>query len=189
LKKDLSRHLIVIYDNKLTFKKPYKISTINFCDIKRIKLVSIPFIRGYLKLYTEHSSLTVPLLVERPQKLLLSIQECICNCGKTDIFDKKSAEKLAKKLSAFETAYSRSANAFAVLSRSNLYMIFINIFIAKEIWRIALIPMLLWTISGMFFPPAIYAFTEWKNSIFSRKKSISFGLNEYILSSIIFFPA
>lgn len=188
LKKDLSKHLIVICDNKLTFKKPYKISTVNFGDIKKIKLISIPFIRGYLKLYTEHSSLTVPLLVERPEKLLLSILESLDNCGQADIPDKKSVEKLTKKLSAFETAYSRSANAFAILSRSNLYMLFINIFIAKEIWQIALIPMLLWAISGMFFPPVIYAFTEWKNSILSHKKRFSFGMNEYILSSIIFFP-
>lgn len=187
-KKEISKYKVIVCTDKLIFKTPYKISSVSFYDITSINITTIPFIRGYLKITTEYKTLIVPLFVEQPEMLIRSVQDGISHCGKTGLLNDDSIKKIKKKLLNFEISYSRSVNSFSTLSRSCLYMIFINVFIAKEVWGTGLIPILLWAISGMFFPPVVYAFTEWKNNLFSKTAPLLINSEEYILSGFLLFP-
>lgn len=187
-KKEISKYSIIVCTDKLILKTPYKISSVSFYDITSINIVTIPLIRGYLKITAENKTLIVPLLVEQPEKLLRSVQDGISHCGKTGLLTDDSIKKIKKRLLNFEISYSRSVNSFSTLSRSCLYMIFINVFIAKEVWVTGLIPILLWAISGMFFPPVVYAFTEWKINLFSKTAPLLVSSEEYILSGFLLFP-
>lgn len=188
LKKEISKYSIIVYNDKLVIKTPYKISSLSFNEITSIKIKILPFIRGYLKLTAGSKKLFVPLIVERPEKLIRSIQNSVNYSGKSDLLCEKLTNKISKKLLKFEFAYMRSVNVFPILSRSCFYMILINVFIAKEVWGNGIIPILLWAISGMFFPPAVYAFTEWKSNRFSKTPPLAFNSSEYIFSSFIIFP-
>jgi hypothetical protein len=85
----------------------------------------------------------------------------LTDLNKTHIFDAKSNHLLLEDITVFQNSYDRLKPAFYPLIGISISIFFINILIASIIWDLALIPLLLWSITGAYFPIIAYAIADW----------------------------
>lgn len=163
MKKELKNSKIILTDELIVKRKPYKLAQVQFAEITGISIKRLPFI-SFLIIDAKHR-LTIPFIVENMSGLIDKIQARLIENGK---FDVKGTEinQIKSDAAVHDLLYKTSLNAYPLVLRAMLLSCLVGVVIALEFWEMAYLPILLWGIVSLFFPP----FTFGLASLFIKQK-------------------
>jgi hypothetical protein len=163
-KKELKNSKIILTDELVVKKKPYKVTHVAFAEITDISIKKVPFLCSFL-IIKARSSLVIPFIVENMTDLASKIQMRLIENGKFDLNETK-IEQFKAEAAVHDVLYKISLNAFPFVLRATVLSCLVSIIIAYEFWEMAYLPVVLWGIAGLFFPPITYGLA----SLFVKQK-------------------
>jgi hypothetical protein len=191
VKKELRKIEVVFMDERLILKTAYKVTTIRISEITNLRYKKIPFLKGLITVIAKDASIAVPLCIENCKEFTSTLMNVLTDLNKTDVFDMNSNRLLLEDVTVFQNSYNRLKPAFYPLIGISISIFFVNILIASIIWNLALIPLLLWSITGAYFPVIAYAIADWN---INRKIKLTGKENyaddfsvEYLFSGLLIF--
>lgn len=174
IKKELRSIRIIITDESIIRKTPYKITTIHFNEITKIEFRPMPFMVGVLKI-TAGSSIVIPCFIENLSNLVETLEKHLTENGISRCFDKASLDTLKLRAGTHDISYGFSQYYFNLIIRMMLACACINLFIAYGYWDFEYLPLLIWTISGFAFPIFAYGLADF---LIKRKKGLPIRQND-----------
>jgi hypothetical protein len=190
--KDEIRHIsVIITDDHVIIKGFSRTTSVRISDIINVQYVRIPVIRGFLKLSTSDNVMKIPLLIEHTMTFITSLQ---CRLNKNpNVSASINDKRLYEDVKVFQDSYQRSLRAFSPLILISLFMFFFNTIIAVEFWELALIPTLLFAMTGLIFPTIGYYIADVKinhsvrNLLRSDTAQMHNSNMEYLYSGFLIF--
>ncbi len=190
-KGEMRRISIMITDNQIIKKGFSGTTSVCFSDITSLEYIRMPGLRGFLKFSTSDKVLKIPLFMEHTVKFTASLQtrlneypKVLANINKTQLYEDATV---------FQDSYQRSLKAFSPLIMISLLLFFINTIIAVEFWGLALIPILIFAMTGLFLPLIAYHLADVKinqsvrNLLRSDTAQIHNSCMEYLHSGFLTF--
>ncbi|HEX3020272.1 MAG TPA: hypothetical protein VHP36_08210 [Chitinispirillaceae bacterium] len=161
-KNELRRFCIIITDDQIVKKGFSGTNAIRFSDITGLDYIRVPALRGFLKISTADSVLKIPMYIEHPTLFLTSLQSRLNDYS--IISANIVGPQLREDVSVFQDSCQRSRRSFLPLIFISLFMFCFNTLIAVQFWDLALIPVLLFAITGLFLPLFAYYIADIKIS-------------------------
>lgn len=160
IKGEMSRVSVIITDDQVIKRGFSRTTSVRFSDINNLQYVRIPGIRGFLKFSTSDNVLRIPLFIEHTVSFIASLQSRLNENPNslTSIND----TRLFEDVKVFQDSYQRSLRAFSPLILISLFLFFFNTIIAVEFWELALIPTLLFAMTGLIIPSFGYYIADVK---------------------------
>jgi hypothetical protein len=155
LKKELKNSKIILTDELVVKKKPYKITHVPFAEITGISIKRLPLLCSFL-IINAKSRLVIPFIVADMTGLIDRIQTRLIENGKFNVNGTK-IDQLKTDAAIHDFLYKISLKAFPFVRRAMFLSCLIGIIIAYEYWEMAYLPVLLWGVAGLFFPPIAYS--------------------------------
>jgi len=163
-KKELKNSKIILTDEYVIKRKPYKITHVPIAEITNISIKKVPLLCSFL-IINAKSRLVIPFIVENMADLASKIQMRLIENGKFDL-NETEIEQFKAEAAVHDVLYKISVNAFPFVLRTTFLCCLVSIIIAYEFWEMAYLPVVLWGIAGLFFPPFSYGLT----SLFVKQK-------------------
>lgn len=185
IKKEMYQYTIMFSDDQIIKRGFFETTAIHFSEITGVKYVRLPLIKGYLEITTNSKPLIIWLYIENPAAFVSLLQ--------TKLSLNISDKYLNEDLSVFHDSYKRSVSAFYPLTSISLLTFFINVIISIKFWDLALIPILLFAMTGLILPIIAYTIADIKlncsirNLLRSDSAVIPDSRMEYLFSSFLIF--
>ncbi len=191
IKGEMNRVSVIITDDQIIKKGFSRTTSVRLSDINNIQYVRVPGIRGFLKLSTSDNVLKVPLFLEHTITLISSLQSRLSE--NPNVLASINDTKLFEDVRVFQDSYQRSLRAFSPLIQISLSLFIFNTIVAVEFWEFALIPTLLFAMTGLFLPSFGYYIADVKinhsvrNLFRSDTAEIHNSGMEYLYSGFLMF--
>ncbi len=164
LRAKMSKRLIVLEEGRLIKKSAKSIKIVALSELTSIRLLSIPFLKGFLLLKTSKNNLvSVPLYLRNCSVLLEQLRNNIilnqsCSVDLTD----NQWRKLKRIAYQHDLSHRRQFRTLRPLILITIGVALWGMTVASQYWQIPLFPSLLFGLGGVVFPIGAYIITDYR---------------------------
>lgn len=191
IKTEIQSFSIALTDDKIIKKGFFNTVSIQYSEITGFRYIKNMGFQRYLKISAVNNAVLIPLSIDKPivfvDILKSRMSKSILNPN--SLLDPRFHEDLK----VFYDSYNRSLAAFHPLIIISIFLFFFNFVIAAQFWDLALIPVLLFAITGFIIPIVTYAIANnrikksLRNLLRSESPEIHNANVEYLYSGLLMF--
>jgi hypothetical protein len=156
IKRELRRLRFVLSDEQLIFQTSSREKKLRLSTIASVSLVRFPLGGGIMVIESGDGQLSIPLIIKNSADLVTRLRE-YCATRNQEVATGTHWDRIGIACSLSAIASDRDRKVFGIVLPACIFMLPLNVLVGAIYWNMSIVPLMIWSVAGPFFPFAAFA--------------------------------